>query len=456
MEETPAPDPGFETYIAPPPPRPPAEDPGTDALQGVTPAPEPPAPEPVAPPPPPPAPEPVAEAPPAPAPPPPAPEPVAPAPEPEPAAAAYEYDPNATVMPESLRQKPEPKQEKAKKERKPKAAKPEAAPKPARDGEKKSSKAFPIAIAAGAVIALILGFVVGSGGGGSSEPAADTGALTGTAEASAASVKVPSGWSDLGSAPDVPGLSLKDAKAAAPNGKDGGLAVLVGTADKSANNSTLLAQPFLQAVGDVPKPSGAVQIGGGDVQALKYDALKLNGFDRAVTVYAAPTSAGVATVACLAPPADADSFAATCDQIANTLALSDGDPLPVGPSKDYAAAVSKVMGSLAKADKAGQAKLKAAKTPAAQAAAAGALATAFHKAGKTLAAQDVGPADTGVNALLVKALRQTGGAYDDAASAAKKKSKSAFSKAGGDVADGRKAVANALAGLKAAGYDVAS
>src|SRR5918995_1267031 len=452
VTEEAAPEAGFETYIAPPPPRPPSEDPGTDALQGVPQAPEPPAPEPVAPgpvgrPPPPPAPGPVAESQA-----PPAPEPVA-EPTPEPAAAAYEYDPNATVMPESLRQKPEPKKEKPKKERKPKADKPAAAPKPAREGEKKS-KAFPIALAAGAAIALLLGFLAGGSGGGGEKPAADTGALTGTAAASAASVKIPADWSEMGTAPDVPGLSLSDAKAASPGGKDGGLAVLVGNVEKAADNSTLLAQPFQQAVGDVPKPNGAVQIGGGDVQAYRYDALKLNGFDRAVTVYAAPTSAGVATIACLAPPADADSFASTCDQMANTLELSSGDPLPVGPSKDYGAAVSKTLGALGKADKAGRAKLKSAKTPQQQAAAAKSLAKSFHGAGRTLARQDLSPADRGVNALLVKALRQTGGGYDKAASAAAKKNKSAFSKAGGDVADGRNAIANALAGLKAAGYDV--
>ena len=206
----------------------------------------------------------------------------------------------------------------------------------------------------------------------------------------------------------------------------------------------------------MPKPSGAVQIGGGDVQAYRYDNLKPNGFDRTVTVYTAPTSAGVATVACLAPAADADSFAGTCDEIANTLELKSGDPLPVGPSKDYAATVSKTLATLGKADKAGQAKLKAAKTPQAQAAAATSLAKAFHAAGKTLAAQDLSPADRGANGLLVSALRQTGGAYDKAASAASKKSKSAFSNAGDAVAKGRKAVAKALAGLKAAGYDVAT
>ena len=129
---------------------------------------------------------------------------------------------------------------------------------------------------------------------------------------------------------------------------------------------------------------------------------------------------------------------------------------PVGPSEAYAGAVSKALGALDKADKSGQAKLKAARTPQQQRAAAKSLAKAFHGAGRTLARQDLSPADRGVNGLLVKALRQTGGGYDDAASAASKKSKAAFSKASGKIADGREAVANALDGLKAAGYDVAS
>ena len=56
----------------------------------------------------------------------------------------------------------------------------------------------------------------------------------------------------------------------------------------------------------------------------------------------------------------------------------------------------------------------------------------------------------------MRALRQTGSSYDDAAAAAKKKSAAAFKKASGEVTKGRKAVASALDGLKAAGYDVAS
>jgi hypothetical protein len=199
-----------------------------------------------------------------------------------------------------------------------------------------------------------------------------------------------------------------------------------------------------------------VKIGGGDVQAYRYDNLKPNGFDRSVTVYAAPTSAGVATLACLAPPAEAKSFSATCDQIANSLELKSGKPLPVGPSDAYAADVSKALTKLGKADKAGRAKLKSAKTPQQQAAAARSLSGAFNSAAKTLAGLDTSPADRGANALMVAALRRTGAAYAKAASAAAKKDKAAFGKAAKDVAKGRKAVARALAGLKAAGYDVAT
>jgi len=349
-------------------------------------------------------------------------------------------------MPEALRKPraPEPDTERRK---------PEV--RPERTREPSSSRAFPIAVAAGALVAVVLGFMLGGSGGGDGDAAAG-GALTATAASAGTEVKVPEGWSRLASPPDVPGLSLSEPVAMAPAGQDGGTAVVIGTAGDEAANSTLLAQPFLQALGDVPEPSGAVRIGSGAVQAYRYDNLEPRGFDRSVTVYAAPTSAGVATLACLAPKAEAATFAATCDQIANTLEASAGEPLPLGPSKTYAGAVSKAMGRLAKADKAGQAKLGSARTPKAQASAARSLGGAYGTAAKALAAQDVGPADRGANTRLVRALRQTGAAYGKAASAAGKGNKRAFSSAGGDVRQGRKAVAGALAGLKAAGYDVAT
>jgi hypothetical protein len=231
---------------------------------------------------------------------------------------------------------------------------------------------------------------------------------------------------------------------------------VVGTVKNAANNATLLPLAFLQGFSQdkLPKPSAAVQLGSSGLQAYRYDDLKPNGSDRSVTIYAAPTSAGVATVACLTKKTG--SLAATCDQIANTLKVSSGKPIAVGPSKAYAAAIGGAFGALGKADKAGLAKLKSANTPKAQAAAARSLSSAYGKAAGTLSKQKVNPADAGLNTLMVKALRQTSAAYSKAAKAASSKNKSGFSSANSAVAKGRAAVAGAFAGLKDAGYDVAS
>ena len=147
------------------------------------------------------------------------------------------------------------------------------------------------------------------------------------------------------------------------------------------------------------------------MQAYRYDNLKPNGFDRTVTVYAAPTSAGVATLACLAPAADAESFGATCDEIANTLELSSGEPMPVGPSKDYAATVEqdarpRSARRTRRARRSSRRRRRRRRRPRRRAR----WRRRYAAAAKTLAAQDLSPADRGVNGLLVKALRQTGGA----------------------------------------------
>ena len=70
----------------------------------------------------------------------------------------------------------------------------------------------------------------GSGGGG--EKTADTGALTGSAASAGAAVKVPGDWSELERGAGRPRPVLSDPKAAAPGGKDGGTAVVVGTVEE--------------------------------------------------------------------------------------------------------------------------------------------------------------------------------------------------------------------------------
>jgi serine/threonine protein kinase len=394
-DETATGDPDFETYNPPPPPRPPIEEaPPEEPAE---------APEPEA-------------APPAPPPPAPIPEPVAPPPAPEP-----ELEP--TVAPSALREEP----------------------KPAVPAEERAFKPFPIVLVAGAVLAAILGFVIGgSGGGGES----GGGPPTVQAANAAMKLKVPEGWSRLATAPAVPGLDLEDPIANAP-GADGET-VIFGTVAEAANNSTLLPEDLIAAAGEVPRGREAVNLGPADLQAYRYEDVRLEGLDRPVTLYTVPTTAGVATVACLPGPEGTPN----CEAVANTLELSKGEPFPVGPSSKYANAVNAAAGKLTKAVNRDQRTLARARTPSAQAKAARDLRAAYQQASKALSRLELSPADRGANARLVAALGGVAAAYGKAASAADDNDKAAYRKATNTLKQAQQELAGAVEGVRAAGYDI--
>ena len=197
-----------------------------------------------------------------------------------------------------------------------------------------------IGIGVAVVIAAIVGFLAGGsggkGGGGGGKP---------TAAASNADVEAlfPTGWTKA-SAPQIPGMTFASPVAMKPPGGKGGETVVFGQVKEGANNPTLLPVGFLAALGldggEVP-PREAVQLKRGDLQAYRYKTLRPNGLDDAVTLFTVPTSAGIATLACVDPGGD-------CEAIADTFKLKAGTAFPVGPSKEYAAAVGKVLGGLDK------------------------------------------------------------------------------------------------------------
>ena len=383
--------PRFETYNPPPPPRPPTEEPPPDA-PAITPS------------------EPVAAAPPPP-----------PTPTPEPPAAEPEVAP--TVMPESLREAPE----------------------PAVVEERRRSKVFPIVVVAGAVVAAIVGFVIGGSGGG--EDSGGGPPVLGAANASM-KLKVPDGWAKQPTAPEVPGLGISEPVAYAPEG--GGETVLFGSVPDKANNSTLLSEDLIAAAGEVPEGRDAVAIGPDDLQAYRYRNVRLDGLNRPVTVYAVPTTEGVATVACLPGAAGMPN----CDAIANTAQLVSGDPFPVGPNPDYARALTRNSAALAKAVDKAQDRLRGAKTPRAQARALRDFQDAYRKAAKP--GTDLSPADRGADARLVAALKGVATAYGNAAAAANVSNNTGYRKASQALKKAQRELSGAIEGLRAAGYDIES
>src|SRR4029079_14374671 len=85
------------------------------------------------------------------------------------------------------------------------------------------------------------------------------------------------------------------------------------------------------------------------LQAWRSRDLSAASGERTLTVYAVPTTDGVATVACAAPPAEAAGVAQTCDRVAATLRLRSARAYPVGPSGTYAATLNATIGGLQQA-----------------------------------------------------------------------------------------------------------
>lgn len=335
-------------------------------------------------------------------------------------------------MPQALKPTPPPLDEEEPRERKPERVR-----------EPGSGKGVLVGIGIAALVVAVIAFMIGHGGGSSGGGAPTNASSSSTLEAS-----FPAGWSELGSPPEIPGMTLDDPIAVAPKG--GGSSVVFGQVKEEANNSTLLPAGFLVALGSAGKTPKrqAVQLAGSKLQAYRYENLRPKGLKSPVTVFTVPTSEGVATLACIAPGPD-------CESIASTFKLSSGTAFPVGPSKDYASALSKQLGDLNKAVSSGRSGLSA-KTPAAQGAAARKLGAAYAAAAKGLQDLKLSPADKVANLQLSTALEQTGSAYDKLGAAAAKGDRGGYGRAGKLVAAGQTAIGKALDGLKAVGYAVAS
>ena len=318
----------FETYIAPAPLRPP-----TDDQEEPTVVPEPPAPEPE------PIPEPAAAAPP----------PPAPVPRLRPHRPRRRSPPQddlaATVMPSSVTPPPAaPVEEKPKPvERGARAREARQAPK-----ERKGGKGALIGFGIAAVIAAVLGFVIGGGSGGSEDEGG--GAPTVAASNADVEAKFPSDWKKISDVAGDPGHAVRLADRAGARRRRG--------RREHRRRPGQERQQLDAAAGRLPHRARA-RLGRAARRARRFGSRTTSsrptatrtsardGLDQPVTLYTVPTSAGVATVACVDPSAD-------CESIANTLKLNAGTAFPVGPSKAYAAGLGKTLGTLDKKVSAGR------------------------------------------------------------------------------------------------------
>ena len=258
---------------------------------------------------------------------------------------------------------------------------------------------------------------------------------------------VPGQWQRLRTAPRVPGLRIADVIAVAPPGGTGA-ALLAGRIE--ASGPVLLPAPLLRRLADPPANDDTVALG--QLQAYRYAGLAPRGFNGRINVYSVPTTAGVASVACVSP-ARAEEFLAACERVASTLKLSRGEPVPLGPDRRYAARLDRTIGRLNRARAAGRSRLQGARTPAGQARTAGGLAAAYREAATSLARGRVlNPAEQQANRQIIAALRTTQAAYTRMAAGARGADRGRYNAARAAVVRGEAAVQRGVESLEPLGY----
>jgi serine/threonine-protein kinase len=327
----------------------------------------------------------------------------------------------------------------------PDAPSPAPATVPAGRGATRSRTVPILAVAAAlAVVAAVAGYLLGGSG---SDSESEGAALTSSASAGSLGLSFPNDWKRVAKEPKIPGLDFSEPIVlVSPDAA--GARLVAGGIDGSG--PTLLPESFLRRLPKAPSRDDTVKLG--RLEAYRYAGLVPKGAAGRVTVYAGQTTGGVAAVACVASPALVAEFGPECERVATTLELSGAKPLPLGPSDDYAKAVSTAFKRLDTAAGAAAKRLRAADTPSAQAEAAGDLADAYTAAARALAGAPVGPYERAANSRLVGALRDLASAYSRAATAADAGDDGAYDAAGDAVKSAAADLKRAEAALRRLGY----
>lgn len=265
-------------------------------------------------------------------------------------------------------------------------------------------------------------------------------ALTRHASAGPLSVSFLTGWRLLSKSPRSP-FKLGDELAFSPAGHAGTL--LIGVT--STSDWRLLPTKVLAGLPRTITPQTAT------LGALHFYRYSLSG---PAIVYALPTSAGTVIGDCMTARATRQ-FAGNCARVLATIRLASGSVLGSGVSMTYAAALNKVITTLNGARAGAGTQLHAARTAAAAASAAGALAAAHAAAANAISHLNAGPASAAnANKSLARALSSLAGDYNALANAARTGNSGAYASALASLRPANAALSAALAQLAALGYRV--
>ena len=304
-------------------------------------------------------------------------------------------------------------------------------------------------VAAVAVVAIAAGLLIGNRKTASPAAAAAAPALVSSAGNDVLDLSFPDTWRRASRPPAIEGLDL--ARPVALSAGAGGGGVVAGRS--AATGPTLLPAAFVKRLAGRP---AADRVRLGALQALRYRGLRPGGAGPALTVFAVPTSRGVATVACLAPPASAAAavFQADCQRVAASLKLSGPRAFGLGPQADYARGADRAITALAAARLRDRRALAGARTQGGQGRLAAALATAHDRALRALSGLAISPADAEAHASLVAAIRRARDGYARMSRAARHHDAKGFAAGERAVRGGDAGLRTARATLEDLGYHI--
>jgi hypothetical protein len=297
----------------------------------------------------------------------------------------------------------------------------------------------PVLIGSAAALLLavvVAGLLIGRASSGSDDT---TLAASNVNAAGALELSYPDGWQRAENPPAIPGLELKDPIALQETGRPRD-ALAAGMT--SATGPALLPAAFLGRLDEPPPRDDAVELDGLDM--YRYRDLRPEGFDGLLTLFVAPTTGGVATVACAAAARTAATFLPACEEVAGGLELIRGEAFALGADERYLAKLDRALERLNTARMRDVRALRRAKRQAGQADVARSLAEAYRRAGRSLRGLSVSPAVQAAATSVRTALARTEAAYGRLAAAARRGNRKRYNAARDDVRAGEAGLQRAL------------
>ena len=297
--------------------------------------------------------------------------------------------------------------------------------------------------AAGALIALAViavGYVAGHSGGPGKAPPRNAASSTDV------QLRYAAPWTVARRSMRIPGLALAH-RVDLDATKDAGLAV----GRIAGEGPALLPATFLRRLQRAPARDDRVRLGA--LSAYRYTGLRPKGFGRPLTLYVAPTTAGVTAIACYGPRGGRNVPSA-CEKVANSVRLTRGAARSLGPDPAYAKRLDAAIRRLNAGRARGMRRLRAARTRLAQAAAASALARTYADTGARVRRLPPGPDARPAHRELGRALADGRAAFTRLAGAATRGQTRRYGAARRAASGADREIRRALQDLRAAGYTV--